>query len=154
MPLPLAGALIWGGKLLAELAIWEGISAVLEHFAGEVDPGNEPEAIFAELTKAQEEATRATMRDMGADARQQDFLASTFHGIEPRRGLTELSLFQQGVFDDKSDADRYPTLNYVSQRVGISPQELIQRSNPSRMGDLSALQNSLPYEITKGQYDG
>ena len=121
---------------LVTFAIAELISYALSKAAGDPERG-----VAAILTAGQRKATMEAQLAQTREADVQEFVAGSFQGLRPEKRLTELALMQRGVEDITPDGQ--PVLSYISQKLGINPQRLIELSNPSRMGDFSELQ-SLP----------
>lgn len=124
--------------VFATMAIAELISYALSEAAGDPEAG-----VAAILAKGQREATMESQLALTRDTDVKEFVAGSFKGlgIRPEKRLTELALMRRGVRDITPDGQ--PVLSYISQKLGINPQRLMELSNPSRMGDFSELQ-SLP----------
>lgn len=127
---------------IAAFAVSEAIAALLEHWVGD------PEAsVQAALKTIQEKAQYDAMSAYNRPMQVEQDVARAFKGAGPR-SLTELALYQQGLFDDK------PVLSYVTQSLGMTPDEFMRRTSPTRMGDLSTLQRALPPTlIEKARHD-
>ena len=139
-----AGGGLWAG--LATFAATEAIAALLEHWTG--DPES---SVTAALAKIQQKSQYDAMTSFNQEAEVKQEVARSFKGATPR-GLGELALYQQGVYDLPSEK---PVLNYVTQSIGIRPEDFLQRSSPTRMGDLSTFQRSLPPDLLeKGPMNG
>jgi len=139
--MPIPALVIHGAGFLASMALWEGIAFLFEHFKDE--PGNEPEAIAAALQSAQQSASQESLWELNKDARLQESLGKQFEGINPQASLSQLSLMKSGVLD-RTDPTKYPTLNYVTKKLGMRPDEFVARTSPTRMGDLTGMQKALP----------
>jgi hypothetical protein len=126
------------GAGLASFAVSEVIAALLESWTG--DPES---SVTAALAQIQQKAQYDAMTGFNQEAEVKGDVARAFKGATPR-GLGELALYQQGVFDTPTER---PTLGYVTQRLGISPQDFMQRTSPTRMGDLSGFQRVLPPDL-------
>jgi len=139
--MPLPALVVQGAGFLASMALWEGIAAIFEHMNAE--PGNEPEAILTELQRAQQAASREALWEVNKDARIQGGLAKQFGGISPQSSLGQMALLQGGTLD-RTDTEKYPTLNFVTNKLGMHPDEFVQRTSPTRMGDMTNIQRALP----------
>lgn len=129
MPIP-----AWIG-ILGAIAAFEGIAAVLEHVMGD------PEADVT--TALQQLAAKNQRRAFGEMATEQagtEYLDERFSKLNqiPSRLLTQAAMSRTGppVVGGGTNTE---VLDMISQRLGISPEDLIRASSPSRMGDTSSL---------------
>ena len=124
---------------LASIAIAEVIARALEDAVGD------PEAAVTAILKAGGEQAISTAnfaQTQSADV--QEAVAKSFQGIHPEKRLTELALMKRGALSITPDDT--PVLAYISSKLGMNPQRLMELSNPSRMGDFAELQTVLPPE--------
>lgn len=126
------------GAGLASFAVSEVIAALLEKWTG--DPET---SVAAALATIQEKAQYDAMTGYNQEAEVKQDVARAFKGATPR-GLGELALYQQGVFDSP---DERPVLNFVARSIGISPEDFMRRTSPTRMGDLSTFQRGMSPDL-------
>lgn len=119
---------------LGIIALFEGVSALLEHLEG--DPEADVAVALQQLaSKNQRRAfSLAATEQTGQEAVERKF--ARFNTI-PQRILTEAALSRSpgpplGGLDTG-------VLDMVSARLGVSPRQLEQSSHPSRMGDMSSI---------------
>jgi len=124
---------------LASFAAAEVLSRILEEAAG--DPEAAVEAINrAGQQQAQIRASFAQTQPLEV----KEAVGKAFQGIRPEQRLTELALMKRGALSFTPEDT--PVLTYISSKLGINPRKIMKLSNPSRMGDFSEMQNTLPPE--------
>lgn len=134
------------GAMLASYLLMEGISAIAEKATG--DPERD---VQNALSQVQSQAQFSALQDYTRPTRVGEFMGQAFKGIHPERSITELAMLRRGLYDKVSDPETSPTLHYVTQRLGISPADFIQRTSPTRMGDMSTITRALPPRLMEQQ---
>jgi len=134
-----------GGKLLsrgnivtflASFVVAELLSRAMEDAAGD------PEAAVASILRAgQKQAQIKASMATTQSAEVKEAVGKSFQGIRPDQRLTDLALMKRGAMNITPDDT--PVLSFISSKLGVNPQRLMQLSNPSRMGDFSELQTVL-----------
>jgi hypothetical protein len=138
------GAVKWLGKgnvvtAIATILVGEIISRAMNETGG--DPEAAVERILAAgQQKAQVEAIMKTSQGV----EEQESLAEHYRGLRPDRTLTAMALQQRDPSSREITPDRTPVLEYISKKLGMTPDDLKSLSSPSRMGDYSELQTVLP----------
>lgn len=125
---------------LASFMVAEALSRIIEDAAG--DPEAAVEAINrAGQQQAQVKATLSQTQPLEV----KEAVGQAFSGVRPERRLTELALMKRGALSITPEDT--PVLSYISQKIGVPPHQLMELSNPSRMGDFSELQTVLPPQM-------
>lgn len=136
------------GAMLASYLLFEGISAFAENYNGD------PEAAVAKALQNQAaESQFGALQEFSRPSRVGEFMGKTFSGIAPQKSLTEMAMMRNGLYD-RTDPDNTPVLNFVSSKLGITPDEFAQRTSPTRMGDLSGITKSLQPQMMEMPNNG
>ena len=129
-----AGAIV---GIIATIAAIEGVMTVLEHTIG--DPETDVQQALAALTaKNQRRAFALEAGEvLGEEDIQQQF--SQFNFL-PRRALTEAALSESAPGSVRAGLEPDTSLlDFVSSRIGSSPDAMRAMSAPRRVGDMSGV---------------
>lgn len=126
--------------ILAAVAAMEGIMAVLEHVQG--DPEADVQAALAAL--ARKNQRRAFALEAGEVLAQEDLdeRFGSFNKVASRT-LTQASLLQSPAGPRAGVEPSTALLDFVTQRMGVSPERLRHSSAPRRIGDMSGVQRAI-----------
>jgi len=125
---------------IASFIVAELIARALENAA------DDPEkAVAAILAAGQRKAVVQAQMDQTQDAEVQEAVAGSFKGLRPERALAELALQKQGTAP--ITPDNTPVLEYISKKMNMSPERLMELSSPARMGDFTQLQDTIPAHL-------
>jgi hypothetical protein len=131
------------GGVLASYLLMEGIASLAEHFTGDPE-----KAVEDALAGVRSQAEFSALQEYTRPTRVQQFMGETFKGVQPHRSLTELAMLRRGLHDN-TDPETSPVLSYVTQRLGISPNDFVRRTSPTRIGDMGAIDRALPPQMVE-----